>query len=378
MGSETGVKTAKRSFWAVFAFYALIAFEFLYMSSPFAIYFYSVYKPALSFLSVHPVAAWLSRFFIPHIAIDTRFLLLSWHNQIGFVIAITGFAIFCICAFQVYWSKLKKKGGVMGGLYRYIRHPQYAGFMLCSFGMMLIWPRFLVLVMLVLISFVYWFLARAEEKECETKFGPSYTEYKNRTGMFLPFRINLPAGLQTLLLKKRFRIPAIITLFVVVLSASLGGAILLQRFAVSSLYTLEEKKAVWYSVAKIDDPTLQSVHDIALSDSRVSSILSGLPDDRRLIVYILPQAWTVPEVPSVEIPAGHHNPSGFDKTLWKVSITRAVFPGRNDFSGNDILMNATNKELLAEVRIDLVKGAVTRFEPAGSPVKYQGIPVPVY
>jgi hypothetical protein len=36
---------AKKTYWPVLGIYLLIAFEFFYMASPFAIYFYSVYKP---------------------------------------------------------------------------------------------------------------------------------------------------------------------------------------------------------------------------------------------------------------------------------------------------------------------------------------------
>ena len=41
-------KSARRTFWAVSAFYLLIAFEFFYMATPFALYFYSVYGPGLN------------------------------------------------------------------------------------------------------------------------------------------------------------------------------------------------------------------------------------------------------------------------------------------------------------------------------------------
>jgi len=42
------------SSWAALGFYSLIGFEFLYMASPFAAYFYSVYSPALDFLDNYP------------------------------------------------------------------------------------------------------------------------------------------------------------------------------------------------------------------------------------------------------------------------------------------------------------------------------------
>jgi hypothetical protein len=41
----------KKYFWIGSAFYLLIGFEFFYMVSPFAVYFYSVYGPGLTFIN---------------------------------------------------------------------------------------------------------------------------------------------------------------------------------------------------------------------------------------------------------------------------------------------------------------------------------------
>ena len=42
--------------------------------------------------------------------------------------------------------------------------------------------------MFVTMLFVYYLLAKAEERECEAKFGASYLEYKAKTAMFLPLK----------------------------------------------------------------------------------------------------------------------------------------------------------------------------------------------
>ena len=114
MSVQTQKKTARRTFWAVLAFYLLIAFEFFYMASPFAIYFYSVYRPALSFLDQFPQIAWSVRFFLPHVVEETSSTLINLHNTVGFLLAAGGFAAFCWGAAQVYYHKLAKKGAVTG------------------------------------------------------------------------------------------------------------------------------------------------------------------------------------------------------------------------------------------------------------------------
>ena len=71
MSVHTEQRIPKRAFWAVATFYLLVAFEFFYMASPFALYFYSVYRPGLGFISATPALSWLSFFFLPHIVVET-------------------------------------------------------------------------------------------------------------------------------------------------------------------------------------------------------------------------------------------------------------------------------------------------------------------
>ena len=194
--TTSGKSTAstKRTFWTVAAFYLLIAFEFFYMASPFAVYFYSVYGPGLNFMNNSPVLAWLSSIFLPHVVLETKSWLLNIHNEIGAVLFILGLLAFGYGAVQVYYHKLAKKGAVTGGAYNFIRHPQYASLALSSFVRLLImWPRYIVLLLFITMLFAYYFLAKVEENECERKFGASYLDYKNKTGMFLPFPCSLPA-----------------------------------------------------------------------------------------------------------------------------------------------------------------------------------------
>jgi protein-S-isoprenylcysteine O-methyltransferase Ste14 len=145
---------------SVVIFYLLIALEFFYMASPFAIYFYSVYGPGLNFLNANPVMAWLSSFFLPHIVFETSSGLLNLRNVLGAALAIIGFLAFCVGAGQLYYHKLARKGAVTGGIYNHIRHPQYLSFAICSLGVLLLWPRYIALIMFIAVLFAYYFLAK--------------------------------------------------------------------------------------------------------------------------------------------------------------------------------------------------------------------------
>ena len=89
--------------------------------------------------------------------------------------------------YRQYWSKDQGKGQlVTTGIYRWIRHPQYTGFLMITLGMLFDWATLPMLIMYPILVWLYVRLARHEEAEMRTEFGPAYDEYRARTGMFLP------------------------------------------------------------------------------------------------------------------------------------------------------------------------------------------------
>lgn len=125
------VRTGLRG--AAWLFYAIFVLEILFMISPAALYFYSVYGPALSFLDRSPATAWLTKFFLPHIS-TTASPVLNLLGGLGWLLLLIGIIIFLVGAVPLYWSKLRRRGAVIGGLYRFVRHPQYLGLAVMGFG----------------------------------------------------------------------------------------------------------------------------------------------------------------------------------------------------------------------------------------------------
>ncbi len=86
-----------------------------------------------------------------------------------------------------YWSRDENAGRlVREGLYRYIRHPQYTGFLLIPIGMLFKRVSILLLILWPVLAVQYHRLARREEKELEEQFGSDWHEYRTATGMYLP------------------------------------------------------------------------------------------------------------------------------------------------------------------------------------------------
>ena len=72
------------------------------------------------------------------------------------------------------------------GVYNYIRHPQYVGFVLVMFGFLLQWPTLLTLAMFPILVAMYAYLARQEERDVLREFGDEYRRYMARVPAFIP------------------------------------------------------------------------------------------------------------------------------------------------------------------------------------------------
>jgi protein-S-isoprenylcysteine O-methyltransferase Ste14 len=82
------------------------------------------------------------------------------------------------------------------GPYAYVRHPQYAAFVMIVFGFLVQWPTLLTLVMFPILTWAYVRLARREEAEVRARFGPAYARYATVTPAFVP-RFRLAAARPT-------------------------------------------------------------------------------------------------------------------------------------------------------------------------------------
>ncbi len=375
-------KSVKRSFFGVAAFYVLIAFEFFYMASPFAIYFYSAYSPVLDFFNQNSKLGWLISYFMPHIIVETSSPLINAHNIIGAILAVIGFAGFVIGACQVYYRKLTKKGIVTGGIYNFIRHPQYASFILCSFGLVILWPRYIVLFMFVTMLFAYYILARVEERECEEKFGQSYIEYKNKTGMFFPFKILKSKNISILPKSKPVRVAALFGMYVLTLLITFGIARLVNNYSLDSLYSVYSEDLATISVCELEEDKINEIIQLALNDATVKERIetTKVSGDGKLLNYILPTQWYVAEIPmnGLDENGGHRSPSNYNKSEYKIIITLAEMRSEGNLTGKEIIQNVKSRKTIAEVWVNIEEGKVIKVLDRPDTTPYKDIPVAIY
>ncbi|MFC1834315.1 methyltransferase family protein [Thermodesulfobacteriota bacterium] len=171
-----------------------VILEPIWMLLPFAGFLYgSVFQ--IRTLNQNPHTAWLTHFVFP-------VLTLGWT---GPVLILLGFVLFLIGAGQIYWAKIRRSGLVTGGLYRFVRHPQYVSLTLFGLGILLTWGRAITFIAFFVMMFLYYYLTKSEEKTCIRLFGEEYKRYIERTSYIIPGdkflrpsfeklpRINLPA-----------------------------------------------------------------------------------------------------------------------------------------------------------------------------------------
>jgi len=72
------------------------------------------------------------------------------------------------------------------GPYAYVRHPQYASFIMIMLGFLLQWPTLVTLTMFPVLAYMYVRLARREEQDAIAEFGDEYLRYASETPAFVP------------------------------------------------------------------------------------------------------------------------------------------------------------------------------------------------
>jgi protein-S-isoprenylcysteine O-methyltransferase Ste14 len=96
-----------------------------------------------------------------------------------------GFVLLAM-AWRVLFAAQQARQLATTGAYAYVRHPQYAGFILVMLGFLLQWPTLLTLAMFPILVWMYVRLARREEREVRAEFGDVYARYAAATPAFFP------------------------------------------------------------------------------------------------------------------------------------------------------------------------------------------------
>ena len=100
-------------------------------------------------------------------------------------VLIIGGLILISASWKILYQATKMHTIAKNGPYRYIRHPQYVGFVVIILGFLMQWPTLPTLIMAPILTLMYVRLAFKEEKEV-LKSHSQYKSYIKNTPAFLP------------------------------------------------------------------------------------------------------------------------------------------------------------------------------------------------
>jgi len=266
----------------------IVGLEIVIMISPFAFFFYGAFNPFLLVLNQSSMTRWLTAFFLPHMIIPPNEAL-TVVRILGSVSFVAGMLIFLVCAAQVYIGKLLRKGVATKGFYTIIRHPQYLGLGLAALGLAVMWPRFLTLTLFAVMLFLYYLLAKDEERRMINRFREGYIAYMNRTGMFLPrfierVLIGNPKPQQRMGIGKAF------VIFLVLLAVMVGSGFILRTYTIHHLPLEQVIRVDVITITKEDLITAKQLLLSVLQDSVIASKLQTIENSEghRILAYFIP------------------------------------------------------------------------------------------
>lgn len=149
-------------------------------------------------LTIYLLSGWLQSWFpginwLSHDAGHLLEMMFGWKANphlgpfhiLSFVFIGAGFWLLS-AAWNVLYSAQQKHALATSGPYAWIRHPQYAGFILVMLGFLVQWPTILTLAMFPVLVVMYVLLARQEERAALAEFDGEYLAYMARVPGFIP------------------------------------------------------------------------------------------------------------------------------------------------------------------------------------------------
>lgn len=152
-------------------------------------------------LTIYLFSGWLTRRF-PGANLLSHDMGHLWYELLGFkgdphsnpihilsnVLIVAGFLLLS-ASWKVLFAAQKQQALATAGPYSYVRHPQYAAFIVIMTGFLLQWPTLITVVMFPILVVTYVRLAHREEREVAREFGAAWQGYAASTPRWFP-RLN--------------------------------------------------------------------------------------------------------------------------------------------------------------------------------------------
>jgi hypothetical protein len=138
------------------------------------------------------------------------------------------------------------------------------------------------------------------------------------------------------------------------------------------------------ATAFLTEGELARAVQVTLEDARVRESLrgAGLGQGAKLLVYVVPMEWRLPDLPLEDVrgrahAGGHRTPGGFDRHRYRVLFTKARTHAPAS-RGREIVTRTYGRDPVLLARIDLRTAAVTGIETPPAHVWWGDIPTPLF
>lgn len=269
---------------------------------------------------------------------------------------------------------------VSNSIYTLVRHPQYGALIVCGFGMLLVWPRYIVLLSYVSMLFIYYYLARHEEQECLCKYGERYQVYIESTPMFFPLPFRLPDVLNLIPGKGYKRGIRLGLIYFVSVGVSVLLASGIRSWSLDNLYSTYHDHSATISTTKLDIEQIEQILSIALDDQQVRKKLAVELQTTKYINYITPIDWSASEIPMHQIENFDHfsyQPKK-DRNQHKVIITKSIPDTDKEILGKQIVLHSKDRIPVVEVIVNTDENRVEQILEPVSADTLANVPLPVF
>jgi hypothetical protein len=139
------------------------------------------------------------------------------------------------------------------------------------------------------------------------------------------------------------------------------------------------------SPARLEGEELRAAVRVATSGAQVTQRINAAGQGAKLLVYVLPEAWMIADLP-LDPPSfgvhpttdrGHYVPVDFDRTRYRVLFTRARSHDP-DARGEAIVKRAYGREPLVVVRVNTKSGEITGIDTPPAHVRWGDISTPLF
>lgn len=165
------------------------------------------------------------------------------------------------------------------------------------------------------------------------------------------------------------------------LAISVGMGV--RHYALSQSAIFYTNDAATIATALMSQTEMEKTLQIALTPSEVQNRLTqaGYGSGAKLLNYIVPLDWFLPDLPLEKLPEGvhgHYQPQLFNRDEYKVLFTKAQLSTEAPIVSEDIVKRTVAREPIVVVKLNTASGEILGIEQPPTHVRWGNIPTPLF